>query len=242
MLSAPSAERIGPRKMKLSPYDAKYDFVRVQVLAEELRRAGLGSRAQELLQALAAIVGRALLEAVRPAVDLDALVDAGLVHRLVGDEFVRRRAVVELHEERRAERVAAVVGDEMAVADDALAEILDVALLLRAAGARRVVRRPGLVPAIDRPLRRLGAVVVLQRLPAAIRSADRPADIRSCFQLHPTDYARRGGALENGAAGQTMDRHEACPSPKHFCGSGDRFRVSRAQRSASSRCAADPGP
>jgi hypothetical protein len=25
ILSAPSAERIGPRKMKLSPYDAKYD-------------------------------------------------------------------------------------------------------------------------------------------------------------------------------------------------------------------------
>jgi hypothetical protein len=36
--------------------------VRVQVLAEELRRAGLGSRAQELLHALAAIVGRALLK------------------------------------------------------------------------------------------------------------------------------------------------------------------------------------
>ena len=80
ILSAPSAERIGPRKMKLSPYDAKYDFVRVQVLAEELRPAGLRSRAQELLHALAAIVGRALAEAVRPAVDFDAPVDAGLVH------------------------------------------------------------------------------------------------------------------------------------------------------------------
>ena len=26
-----------------------------------------------------------------------------------------------------------------------------------------------------------------------------------------TDRAQRGGALENGAAGQTMDRHQACP-------------------------------
>src|SRR5262249_26105363 len=48
-------------------------LVGVQVLAEELGRAGLGSRAQELLQALAAIVGRALAEAVRPAVNLDTL-------------------------------------------------------------------------------------------------------------------------------------------------------------------------
>src|SRR5262245_1294560 len=35
-------------------------LVRVEMRAEELRRAGLGSRAEELLQALAAIVGRAL--------------------------------------------------------------------------------------------------------------------------------------------------------------------------------------
>ena len=143
MLSAPSAERIGPRKMKLSPYDAKYELVRVQVLAEELGRAGLGSRAQELLHALAAIVGRALLEAVRPAVNFDALVDAGLVHGLIRDECVRRRAVVELHEERCAERVAAVVGDEMAVADDALAETLDVAVLILTR-PRRVSVVPGL--------------------------------------------------------------------------------------------------
>src|SRR6516162_7306821 len=140
-------------------------LVRVEVRAEELRRAGLGSRAQELLQALAAIVGLALLEAVRPAVNFDALVDAGLVHGLARDECVRRRAVVELHEERRAERVAAVVGDEMAVADDALAEIFDVALLVRQQGAPRGVH-PRLVPAIDRPLRRLRAVVVAQRLAA----------------------------------------------------------------------------
>ena len=165
MLSAPSAERIGPRKMKLSPYDAKYELVRVQVLAEELGRAGLGSRAQELLHALAAIVGRALLEAVRPAVNLDALVEAGLAHGLARDECVRRRAVVELHEERRAQRVAPVVGDEMAVADDALAEILHVALLVLQQGAPGGLR-PRLVPAIDRPLGRLRAVVVPQRLPA----------------------------------------------------------------------------
>src|SRR6516162_6323513 len=135
----------------------------MEMRAEEFRRAGLGSRAQELLQALAAIVGLALLEAVRPAVNFDALVDAGLVHGLARDECVRRRAVVELHEERRAERVAAVVGDEMAVADDALAEIFDVAGLIRQQGAPGGLH-PGLVPAVDRPLRRLGAIVVLQRL------------------------------------------------------------------------------
>src|ERR1041384_1177901 len=97
--------------------------------AEELRRAGLRPGAQELLHPLAAIVGRALAEAVRPAMDFDRIVDAGLAHRLLRDEVVRRRAVVELHEERGAERVAAVVGDKMAVADDALAEILDVGFL-----------------------------------------------------------------------------------------------------------------
>src|SRR5262245_19651416 len=140
-------------------------LVRVKVRAEELRRAGLGSRAQELLQALAAIVGLALLEAVRPAVNLDALKEAGLAHGLARDECVRRRAVVELHEERRAQRVVPVVGDEMAVTDDALAEIFDVALLALQQGAPRGLR-PRLVPAIDRPLGRLRAVVVPQRLPA----------------------------------------------------------------------------
>src|SRR2546428_12786074 len=139
--------------------------MRLEVLAEELRRAGLGSRAQKLLHALAAIVGCALLEAVRPAVNRDALVEAGLAHGLARDECVRRRAVVELHEERRAQRVAPVVGDEMAVADDARAEIFDVALLGRQQGAPRGLR-PRLVPAIDRPLGRLRAVVVAQRLPA----------------------------------------------------------------------------
>src|ERR1700730_15078854 len=74
---------------------------------------------------------RHLLETVRPAVDFDTLVDAGLVHRLVGDGLARCRAIVELHEKRPAERGAAGVGDEMAVADDALAEIFDVAVLLR---------------------------------------------------------------------------------------------------------------
>jgi hypothetical protein len=34
-------------------------------LSEELRRAGFGSRAQELLQALSGVVGGALLETVR---------------------------------------------------------------------------------------------------------------------------------------------------------------------------------
>src|SRR5262249_738498 len=77
-------------------------LVRVEALAEKFRRAGLGSRAQELLHAFAAIVGRALLEAVRPAVNLDALVEAGPAHGLARDECVRRRAVVELHEERCA--------------------------------------------------------------------------------------------------------------------------------------------
>src|SRR4051812_5186569 len=94
------------------------------------RWCGLRPGAQELLHALAAIVGRALLETVRPAIDFDLVVEAGLVHRLLGDEGVRRGAVVELHEERRAERIAAVVGDEMAIPDHALAEILDVAFLL----------------------------------------------------------------------------------------------------------------
>src|SRR5262245_34731991 len=105
-------------------------FVRVQVLAEELGRAGLRSGAQELLQTLAAIVGLALLEAVRPAVKLDALKEAGLAHGLAGEECVRRRAIVELHEERRAQRVAAIVRNEMPVADDALAEVFDVAPLV----------------------------------------------------------------------------------------------------------------
>jgi hypothetical protein len=41
-------------------------FVRVELVAVELGRAGLGSGAQELLQALAAIIGLALAEAVRP--------------------------------------------------------------------------------------------------------------------------------------------------------------------------------
>src|SRR5262245_24579497 len=107
----------------------------MQVLAEELRLAGFGSRAQELLQALSGVIGGALLETVRPAVDFDALVDAGLSHRLVGDELVHRRTIVELHEKRSTERGAAVVRNKMAVADHALAEILDVAVLLRRQGA-----------------------------------------------------------------------------------------------------------
>src|SRR4051794_20935516 len=63
----------------------------------------------------------------------------------------------------------------MPVADHALAEILDVSLLLRQQRAPGI-HRPGhsrpkdgvaslaYVPTIDRPLRRLGAVVVRQRL------------------------------------------------------------------------------
>src|SRR5262249_1104899 len=93
------------------------------------------------------------------------MVEAGLAHGLARDECVRRRAVVELHEERCAQRVAPVVGDEMAVANDALAEIIDVALLVLQQGAPRGLR-PRLVPAIDRPLGRLRTVVVPQRLPA----------------------------------------------------------------------------
>jgi hypothetical protein len=73
---------------------------------------------------------------------------------------------------KNAQRIAAVVGHEMAVADDALAEILDVAFLLRQERAPDL-RRSGLVPAIDRPLRRLGAVVVFQRL--ALQSVARIA-------------------------------------------------------------------
>src|SRR5439155_22549769 len=150
--SCPSRAAIGPPQVTQSE-----DWYKVR--AEELRRAGLGSRAQELLQAFAGIVGLALLEAVRPAVNLDALIDPGLVHGVPGDECVRGRAVVELHEERRAQRVAPVVGDEMAVADDALAEIFDVARLVRQQGTPRGLH-PRLVPARDRPLGRLGAVVI----------------------------------------------------------------------------------
>src|SRR5262249_9826415 len=76
---------------------------------------------------------------------------------------VRRRTIVELHEKRRAEGIAAVIGDEMAVADDALTEALEVALLLRNEGAPGGFL-PRLVPAVDRPLRRLCAVVFLQRV------------------------------------------------------------------------------
>src|ERR1051326_1472225 len=104
--------------------------------------------------------------------DLDAPVEAGLAHRLGGDEGVRRRAVVELHEERRPERIATVVGDEMAVADDAIAEGRDVALLLRQQCTARV-GRTRLGPATDRPLRRLAAVVILERL--ALQSVTRIA-------------------------------------------------------------------
>src|SRR5207253_2877337 len=110
------------------------------------------SRTEKLLQALSSVVGGRLLETVRPAANFDALVDAGLVHRLVGEELIRRRAIVELHEKRRAERVAAVVGDEMAVADDALTEIFDIPVLLRHQGAPGGFH-PRLVPAVDRPLR-----------------------------------------------------------------------------------------
>src|SRR5262245_6483199 len=53
----------------------------------------------------------------------------------------------------------------MPVADDALAETFDVALLIRNQ-ATPGLRRSRLVPAVDRPLGRLGAVVVAQRLPA----------------------------------------------------------------------------
>src|ERR1700692_5143411 len=110
------------------------------MFSEELGRAGFGSGAQELLQTLAAIVGGALAKTVGPAVDFDALIDAGLVQRLVGDELVRRRAAVELHEERGAQRIAAVVGHEVTITDDALAEFFNVVLLLRqqrAPGLRR---------------------------------------------------------------------------------------------------------
>src|SRR3954447_15821426 len=101
--------------------------MRAQVRSEEVRRAGLPPGAQELLHPLAAIVRGPLLEAVRPAVDLDAPIDARLAQRLLGHEPVGCRAVVELHEEGGAEHVAAVIGDQMAIADDALAETLDVA-------------------------------------------------------------------------------------------------------------------
>jgi Arc/MetJ-type ribon-helix-helix transcriptional regulator len=63
------------------------------------------------------------------------------------------RAVVELHEERCAERVAAVVGDEMTVADDAFAETFDVALLILKE-ATPGFRRPRLVPAVQPPTRK----------------------------------------------------------------------------------------
>ena len=50
---------------------------------------------------------------------------------------------------------------------------------------------------------------------------------------HATNCAHRDGAIENSPARETMDRHQACPLPKHTCDSDSRFRVSRAQRSAS---------
>src|SRR6476620_9089800 len=181
--------------------------MRVQVLAEELRPACFGSRAQELLQALSGVVGGTLLKTVRPAVDFDALVDAGLVHRLVGDELVRRCAIVELHKKRRAEHVSAVVGDEMAVADDALTEIFEVAVLLRHQGAPGGFH-PRLVPAVDRPLRRLGAVVVLQCL--ALQTIARIARqiARRLFAWHVISPIRRlwmSLALVRIRAGQSQD-------------------------------------
>src|SRR6516225_1094962 len=133
------------------------------MLAEELRGAGFGGRAQELLQAFSGVVGSPLLETIRPTVDFEALVDAGLVHWLVRDELLGCRTIIELHEKRSAARMTAVIRDEMAVADDALTEIFDVAALLCPQAAPDGFH-PRLVPAVDRPLRRLVAVVVFERL------------------------------------------------------------------------------
>src|ERR1700716_4282125 len=122
----------------------------MQVRSEEFRRAGLGSRAQELLHTLASIVGRALLEAVRPAVNLNSLINARFVQGVIPNEFVCCRAV-ELHEEGGAEHVAAVVGHEMAIADDPFPETLDIAYLLGQQGAALGLHA-GLLPPTDRPL------------------------------------------------------------------------------------------
>ena len=43
------------------------------------------SRAQELLHALSGVVGGTLLKTVRPAVDFDSLIDAGLVPAFGGN-------------------------------------------------------------------------------------------------------------------------------------------------------------
>src|SRR5262245_16988217 len=188
----------------------------MEVRTEELRRAGLGSRAQELRQALAAIVGLALLEAVRPAVNLDALVEAGLAHGLARDECVRRRALVELHEERRAQRVAPVVGDEMAIADDALAEVFDVALLVRQQGAPRGLRPPA-CPSNRSPTGPASCGSSSAAPPRSIHSADRPADIRSCFPVtfhlrhHATRILPRRWPIRPTAHGGGFARIDAVP-------------------------------
>ena len=101
---------------------------------------------------------------------------------------------------------------------------------------------PRLVPAIDRPLGLLRAVVVAQRLPA--QSIARIARQISGHVSNSTQPI----ALGAGRSARTVRRIKrwivmrlVLPA-KHFCDSGDHFRVSRAQRSASPRCAADPGP
>src|SRR5262249_43783227 len=98
----------------------------------------------------------------------------------------------------------------MAVADDALAEIFDVALLVRQQGAPRGLR-PRLVPAIDRPLGRLGAVVVPQRLPAqSISRIARPISDHG-FLLHfiskiaqPVSYHADGSCGLRGVTSSAM--------------------------------------
>src|SRR5262249_30017828 len=90
------------------------------------------------------------------------------------------------------ERVAAIGGEEMAVADDALGKIPDIALLLRQPGAPGGFH-PGLVPAVDRPLRRLAAVVVLQRLALQTKARIARQISGGLFAWHVISPIRRPG-------------------------------------------------
>jgi hypothetical protein len=143
-------------------------------------------------------------------VNVDAPVQAGLVQRLVRQELVRRRAIVELHEERGAQRVAAIVGHEMTIADDALAKAADVALLILQQGPPGL-RRFRLVPAVDRPLGRLRSVVLLERFSAQpmariVRQVSGSDSARHLVLRHPRRKRTSG-----------MSTTETPGSPQELC-------------------------
>ena len=105
----------------------------------------------------------------------------------------------------------------MAVADDALAEILDVALLILNQ-ATPGLRRPRLVPAIDRPLGLLRAVVVPQRLPAQSIARIARQISGHVSNSHPIPIAldAAGVSLERRSGIKRCMVMSACAFPRHL--------------------------